>query len=88
MKIKIIADNVSYATENDRYETTGGIVSWVGTGKQTYKQNKNIAIEEKVNKFCANENIIVHSITPSVTMIDNNPPSAVMIYTIVYEDKE
>lgn len=88
MKIKIIADNVSYTTENYCYVTTGGIVSWVGSGKQTYKQNEHIAIEEKVNKFCANENIIVHSITPSVTMVGNNPPSAVMIYTIVYEDKE
>lgn len=86
MKIKIIADNVRYATDDDRFDTTGGIVSWVGNGQQTYKQNEHIVIEEKVNAFCANKNIIVHSITPSVTMIGNNPPTPVMIYTIVYED--
>lgn len=77
MKIKIIADQVSYSN---------GIVSYVNAKEKHFEQKKSISIETEVNKFCSKKDIVVHSITPSISVIGNNPPTPVMVYTIVYDD--
>ena len=75
MKIKIIADEVRYRN--------GGVISYDKAVDRNI-QNRASAIERKVNDFCSKHN--VSNIAPSTVVVGNNPPTAVLTYTIVYED--
>lgn len=43
-------------------------------------------IETEVNKFCKNHDVI--NVIPSVATVGNNPPTTIMIYTILYNEKQ
>ena len=79
MQIKIISDQMSY-------QSTDSIAKYVGdAGKpKLFAFNENPSIQEKVNDFCKEHDVV--NVIPSVAIIGNNPPTATIIYTIVYNE--
>lgn len=81
MQIKIISDHVKYNSTNAiaqyNYKEPEG---------RYYDLNDTPAVETKVNKFCKTHDVI--NVIPSIAIVGNNPPSPVIIYTILYNEKK
>jgi hypothetical protein len=81
MQIKIISDQVNYHSNDAiaRYNSKE-------PDGRFYDFNDTPAVETKVNKFCKTHDVI--NVVPSIAIVGNNPPSPVMIYTIIYNEKK
>lgn len=81
MQIKIISDQV-------RYNSNDAIAKYNSSepNGRYYDFNEPPAVETKVNKFCKTHDVV--NVIPSIAIVGNNPPSPVMIYTIIYNEKK
>lgn len=81
MQIKIISDQVRYNSDN----AIAKYNSKEPDGRY-YDFNEKPSVETKVNEFCKTHDVI--NVVPSIAIVGNNPPSPVMIYTIIYNEKK
>ena len=81
MQIKIISDQV-------RYNSKKAIATYNSQEPEGryYDFNETPSVETKVNEFCKTHDVV--NVVPSIAIVGNNPPSPVMIYTIIHNGKK